>query len=304
MKPYSAYNLIIHSDFELPGFIEIEHPENDGVDFDEIFIKKGNLTDEDLDQINDSGLNLAGKADDLLRCSVLKGKEIIVSPEPGVDKKFLQTVIAGELLGALMRQRGHLVLHASTVSRSGKAIAFLGYSGWGKSTTAAYFVKNGYTLMGEDLLVVDVQAEKPVVLPGPSSIKLRPDSGALLFHDFESHPEAYSTTNKRIVSGHTQEHLASRSATLERMYILEPVNRDSNQIVKISKREALIEMVRHTRINSWLNSREFATSHFNQCNQLLEKVPVSLLQRKLTLESLPEIKDIIEAEQFPAEVPV
>ncbi|MBD3274689.1 MAG: hypothetical protein GF372_05225 [Candidatus Marinimicrobia bacterium] len=296
MKRYSAYNLIIHSDFELPGFPEIEYSEMSGMDSQEIFIKEGNLTDEDLDRINDSGLHLAGKADDLLRCAVLEGKEIIVSPENNVDTKFLNTVIGGELLGALLRQRGHLVLHAATVSRHGKAITFLGYSGWGKSTTAAYFVRNGYRLLGEDLLVVDVQPEKPEVLPGPLSIKLRPDSGALLYDDFESQPEAYSTTNKRIMSGAAGELTSDRSATLEKMYILEPVNREHNKIAKISKREALIEMVRHTRINSWLNSKQFAASHFNQCNRLLDRVPVSLLQRRLTLDSLPEIRDVVEAD--------
>ena len=294
MKRYSAYNLLIHSDFELPGFIEIEDSEFSGRDFQEIYIKEDSLTDVDLDRINDSGLHLAGKAQDLLRCCVLQGKEIIVSPEPDVDTRFLQTVIGGELLGALMRQRGYLVLHASTVSKEGKAIAFLGYSGWGKSTTAAYFVRNGYRLLGEDLLVVDVRPEKPVVLPGPTSIKLRPDSGKMLFNDFESRPEAYSTTNKRIMSGNVKAHLHDSNSSLEKIYILEPVNRDSNQIAEISKREALIEMVRHTRINKWLNSKQFATSHFDQCNRLLEKVPVSLLQRRLTLESLPDIKSIVE----------
>jgi hypothetical protein len=297
MKRYSAYNLIIHSDFELPGFPEIEYSEKAGMDFQEIFIKEGNLTDEDLDRINDSGLHLAGKADDLLKCSVLKGNEIIVSPEDDIDNKFLQTVIGGELLGALLRQRGHLVLHASTVARNGKAISFLGYSGWGKSTTAAYFVRNGYRLLGEDLLVVDVEPEKPVVLPGPLSIKLRPDSGALLFDDFESHPEAYSTTNKRIMSGAAADVTSDCPVTLEKMYILEPVNRERNQIAKISKRDALIEMVRHTRINTWLNSKQFAADHFHQCNHLLDKVPVSLLQRELTLDSLQEIKDLVEADQ-------
>ena len=112
MKRYSAYNLLIHSDFELPGFIEIEDSEFSGRDFQEIYIKEDSLTDVDLDRINDSGLHLAGKAQDLLRCCVLQGKEIIVSPEPDVDTRFLQTVIGGELLGALMRQRGYLVLHA------------------------------------------------------------------------------------------------------------------------------------------------------------------------------------------------
>ncbi|MEP6652741.1 MAG: PqqD family peptide modification chaperone [Myxococcales bacterium] len=60
----------------------------------------------------------------------------------------------------LLSLRGHTVLHASAVAIDGRAIAFSGHSGAGKTTTAHALVQAGATLVCEDKLVLHRNADE------------------------------------------------------------------------------------------------------------------------------------------------
>ena len=66
----------------------------------------------------------------------------------------------------LLQQRGYLVLHASAVAAGGTAVAFLGHAGWGKSTTAAALYAQGYGLVTDDVLAVEMSSGRLMVPPG------------------------------------------------------------------------------------------------------------------------------------------
>ena len=51
--------------------------------------------------------------------------------------------------------RGTHVLHASAVALAGRAVAFMGRSGVGKTTLAGRIVAHGARLMTDDVLAVD-----------------------------------------------------------------------------------------------------------------------------------------------------
>lgn len=59
-----------------------------------------------------------------------------------------------EVLGALSRHRGDLVLHANTLLWHDRALAIAGCSGAGKSTTAAGLIQRGATLIADDVTVL------------------------------------------------------------------------------------------------------------------------------------------------------
>jgi hypothetical protein len=58
----------------------------------------------------------------------------------------------------LLSLRGQTVLHASAVELDGRAIAFSGQSGAGKTTTARALVRAGATLIAEDKLLIEYGA--------------------------------------------------------------------------------------------------------------------------------------------------
>jgi len=59
--------------------------------------------------------------------------------------------LLGSAWGALCYQRDLLVLHASAVRVDGRAVAFCGRPGMGKSTLAAWLAESGHALVSDDL---------------------------------------------------------------------------------------------------------------------------------------------------------
>src|SRR5580692_542597 len=65
-----------------------------------------------------------------------------------------QTYLLGQVLSFALVRQGCEPLHATAVVVEGKAVAFLGESGYGKSTLAAAFLQHGHHILTDDLLMV------------------------------------------------------------------------------------------------------------------------------------------------------
>ena len=61
-----------------------------------------------------------------------------------LDKIILRNFLLGTVFATFLRLRGLFVLHASSVNINGSAVAFSGFKGYGKSTTAMAFYNEGY----------------------------------------------------------------------------------------------------------------------------------------------------------------
>lgn len=296
MFTYFAYNHKIYSDLELHGFLPVNFQKLESFDYPSITISMDKKKPVKFsDNRNDFNF-LSGTVPGSLSCSIKNGKTIIVNPEQQADMDFIRTVVAGELMAALLRQKGYLVLHGSCVTNDKYTIGFVGYSGWGKSTTAAYFVKNGYKLLGEDLLVLDLNDSEPRVIPGPYALKLKPHVVEALGLELSDGIKAHETTDKYIYKIPISQSDTRQPHTLHNIYFLEGVSRDSNNLVPMSNSESMVELVKHTHNMRWLVSKEYMVTHFYQCSMLLKKIRVSLLQRKRSLNLLPELRRLIETD--------
>src|SRR5207245_2121597 len=103
---------------------------------------------------------------------ITAGREIIVEPASGVEARVLRLFLLGPALALLLVQRGLLVLHASAVEVAGRAIAFLGESGQGKSTTAAAFHACGHPVVADDVVAVQIEDGGPLIYPGLPQLNL------------------------------------------------------------------------------------------------------------------------------------
>jgi hypothetical protein len=94
---------------------------------------------------------------------------------PAVTDQELRTYLLGSGVGAVLIQRGMLVLHGNALARGGRAIVCLGASGAGKSTLAYALMRQGWRLLADDLVAVTPES---MVLPGIPRIKLWNDAAA------------------------------------------------------------------------------------------------------------------------------
>jgi hypothetical protein len=71
-------------------------------------------------------------------------------------------------------RRGDLPLHGSAVEVDGRALVFCGPGRFGKTTLAAAFLRRGHRILSEDL-VCSRPGGEPAVIPGPATLRVRPD---------------------------------------------------------------------------------------------------------------------------------
>jgi hypothetical protein len=103
--------------------------------------------------------------------------------DDSVSDRDLRTFVVTSCLGALLIQRGALVLNATTLVKEGKGVLLLGSPVSGKSTLAWCLLQQGWQLLSSELSAVD---DKGWVWPGIQQLKLWHDSAIALgvnWHD-------------------------------------------------------------------------------------------------------------------------
>ena len=105
--------------------------------------------------------------------------------DDSVSDRDVRTFVVTSGLGALLIQRGALVLNATTLVRDGKAVMLLGSPVSGKTTLAWCLLQQGWQLLSSELSLVDSQG---LVWPGLQQLKLWHDSAVALDLDWMHMP--------------------------------------------------------------------------------------------------------------------
>ena len=108
-----------------------------------------------------------------MRFLVRQGREIIYEPLDGSDEDSIRVFMLGSCIGALLFQRGFLVLHGNAFEVDGQGVMCVGQSGAGKSTLAAEMMRRGHRVIADDVCPVDSAGN---AIPGMPRIKLWQDS--------------------------------------------------------------------------------------------------------------------------------
>lgn len=111
----------------------------------------------------------------------------------------LATYLTGPILGFVLRQRGHVSLHASAVHVGNGATILAGPHGAGKSTIAAALAARGCALIADDVLHVRRTASGWVAEPFATGLKLWPDASTLVLGSTVSLPRLTPTWDKRML---------------------------------------------------------------------------------------------------------
>jgi hypothetical protein len=223
---------------------------------------------------------------------VREGREIVVDPAPGVDEGLLRLYLLGPALGLLLHQRGLLTLHASGAAVAGGAIAFLGGSGWGKSTMAAALHARGHGVVADDVMAVDVGAAAgPTVYPGIPRLKLWPDAALSVGEVPETLPRLHPEFAKRSRSAIR----AFPQAPLPLRAICILAHSAEIDLAPLPVQDGFVELVRHSYAVQLLDAVGASEAHFGHCARLANRVPVYRLSRPRALETLSAVAELVEA---------
>jgi hypothetical protein len=219
------------------------------------------------------------------------GKQVRWRKLRDVPDEVLLTYLIGQVLSFCLLTRGIEPLHATAVVVDGEAIAFLGASGAGKSTLAAAFVQRGYSLLTDDVLVLQPHGNKLLAHPSLPRLKLTPETADVFFSGRRSIP-MNSLTTKMIFPLSPQGH-AGNMVPLRALYVLPKKNTKRRIGVRtLLGRASFLPLIANTFNDSVLNparlKRQFAFA-----GKVTAAVPIRQLSFPTGLELLPAVADLI-----------
>lgn len=147
---------------------------------------------------------------------------IRVFPDADTDERVVGLLLGGPVTTFVMRELGQVLLHASAVTTSRGAIAFLGPKGRGKSTMAAAFLMRGAALLTDDILLLQVRDDGVYGVPGPPVMKVwdaTAENTLGLLPD--SLPSLAPTVDKKLLSLDGRYDTAIEPARLVALYLLD-----------------------------------------------------------------------------------
>ena len=125
-----------------------------------------------------------------------RGSDVWADWDAPLTEADALTFLLGPVLGAVLRERGVLVLHASALVMGGRAWAFVGPAGAGKSTLAAAGASAGIPVLTEDVLALRPSLGEWLAMPAYDQIRLW-DEGAGIVAPGETLPALTPTWPKR-----------------------------------------------------------------------------------------------------------
>ena len=284
---YAAFGLRIRSALALPELVEAKEASDASICFGNVDLPPEADAAEVYVRASDQEVLLLFR--EVGAFLIREGHQVIVSPAPGYDERWLRHVTLGPSLAVLLHQRGRLALHASAVAVAEGAVAFVGERGIGKSTTAALMCTRGHRLVADDVTAIEVGAGHPMVHPAYPLLKLWPEVASFLRHNPEELPRIFPDSEKRArreVYGFSLAPLP-----LSRIYVL--AQGETQEIEPLGFQEALIELVRHSYGRRFLYTVE-DPSHFLRCSDVVKSVTVRRLKGPRSLAVLPELARLVE----------
>lgn len=143
---------------------------------------------------------------DEVAVDIVADDRLAVMPGRDVPQLTVDHFLADQVFPRILSQKGELVLHAGAVRDKESAILLLGPSGSGKSTLVTSFHQSGWTLMGDDAIVLALGEDSPTARAVYPSLRLFADSIDALFSTaVVTHDMAHYSSKQRLDVAHGAE---------------------------------------------------------------------------------------------------
>jgi len=217
---------------------------------------------------------------------------------PGHGGEAFHTHLLGQVLSVALVRQGFEPLHATTITIDGGAIAFLGESGFGKSSLAAAFLRAGHGILTDDLLMLSPGGEGFVAHPGPPRIKLFPKIARTLLGPRVRGTPIPTMAMKLIVPLGRQQ-APGAAAPLKAIYVLGPPDRARSRaaivIRRPSMRQACLALIRNA-FNTVVTDPQRLSRQFAFSVSVAASVRIKRIAYPRTIAALPRVRAAILAD--------
>ncbi|WP_454193085.1 aldolase [Paenibacillus sp. Marseille-Q7038] len=291
---YTAFGYSIHSDIALPEVQQLDSP-NHSVD---IAIRYADLTEQwsKLSITSKTSVCMENmvmfRVPNLAVFAIEDGTTISISPDHGADEDKIRLYILGTCMGAILMQRKILPLHGSAIVINGKAYAFVGHSGHGKSTLASALIQQGYQLLTDDVIAVTLEHQNiPYVTPAYPQQKLWQESLDTLGMNSNQYRPLFERENKYAVP--VESHFSSDTISLAGIFELIKTDCAHLQIRAIQKLERLPLLYRHTYRKSLIQDSGLTKWHFDTTARLAGNIDIYEIQRPIHKNTVDQLTTMV-----------
>jgi hypothetical protein len=210
------------------------------------------------------------------------GRRLTVEPAPAASERNVRLYLLGSAFAAILHQRGLLPLHANAVVIEGRAVAFLGHPGAGKSTLAAWFHDRGFEVLADDVCVVTWdEAGRPLAHAGLPRLRLKPEALAASGRNADDYEPAFDDRDKYNVP--TGGAGLGQPVPLDGIYLLQ---RGEPGIARLHGAAAVEALVANTYRGGYVPLMGRKGPHLLACARLARAVPVFEASRSWDLAGL------------------
>jgi hypothetical protein len=214
------------------------------------------------------------------RYLIREGRHIVIEAAPGASERNLRLFLLGSAIGALLHQRGLLPLHANAIDIGGRAVAFSGHSGAGKSTIAAWFHDRGHTILADDVCVIGFDAAgRALAYPGIPRLRLWREALEASGRDADAYTRSFDDMDKYDVP--TVSEAASEPVPLAAIYLLRKAEEGGGgaEIERLKGIDAVETLVSNTYRGGYLSMIGRTSEHLSACIRVARAVPLFRAQR-------------------------
>jgi hypothetical protein len=317
MTVYRIFDIAIACDFPVPGLIELQQQ-----DYDWRIELAGKAFRENRTDWFHSWKGPGGN--EIMACArlgeayILKIngmacfsidydlQQILIFAEDDCPENTLSHLLIDQVIPRVLCHRGRMVLHASAVELSGgRAVAFTGLSGQGKSTLATAFFSAGHRLVTDDCLLLENRGGAVYVKPSYPSLRLWPDTARAVAGESAANRTDFSEvahySNKKQILFEADEAVASSGwVKLERLYLLEgDATKTDASAIRISPLGGMASIM--TLIESMFtldtSSDKSIRKSFETVQQVAGGVSVKRLSYPRRYELLPQVLAAVNGDQ-------
>ncbi len=198
--------------------------------------------------------------------------------------------LAGSVLGFVLRLRGVTCMHGSAVAIAGRAVAVVGPSGSGKSSTAAGFARMGYAVLTDDLIALRETHEGFAIEPALPRVHLWPHSASSIVDSWDRLPRIAPGWDKRRLDLATHGFRVQRAPlALGAIYFLgDRVAAATPHIEPARAADALIDLVSDSHAAEFVGKPQRA-EEFDALARMLRTVPARRVTPCEDLARVPEL---------------
>jgi hypothetical protein len=293
---HTAYGLTIESQLPIP-----EMPPASGARAADVVVRIGTVPDH-LEGALLAAENYEASADEMLlrisgvaRYLVTRGNEVIVEPDLDADEHDIRVFLLGTCMGALLHQRGALVLHASGFGTPDGAVLFAGRSGAGKSTLLAEMIDRGFDMMVDDVAGVFPADDDGLVLQ-PSYPRTRMWADAADHLGVETDRLQRTRSHMDKFERQLPDRFWDRPSPIRRIYHLAGSRGDELSLTPVPQIHVVPIVVNNTYRQVFLDGFDIRRRHFELASRVARTVPVVQVVRPSDTFRLAELAGMILAD--------